>query len=387
MNKLKELLKRLEGVIKERRSILEKDTLSDEESQKVETLSKEIDELRSSIEELKEAEERKAKLKEEQEREEKSLEELIAGTYGATDERGVTIEVHHQSLEDAMKAEYGERQTLGLYLQDVAKSEMNKRHVSAFDRIRERTGGQSVQNPETGGFLIGTTNGGTIMGESIATSVFYSRASRVSLDPGTSSITFLRPKFRSMKEGERFSGVRVGWLGEGEPIPESQIKMTKETYSTAWLKVLFRATHELLKNASALASEIRSIVPKAMAFEIDSAMWNGNGVGKMQGFMASKVKLKIPKQGSQAANTILKENIVKMYIQGLGYGAPAWFAHITCLEALLLLKFDDGSPLFVPSSQGFVGPVAGRLLGIPLVFTEHNEPLGTEGDLVLADWG
>lgn len=369
-----------------RQTILDKETFTDEDDNEVRSLKDSIDKLEKEIAERISAEEKRAKAKAEADESDKSIAQLLAKANRSAE--GVSVEVKPRPLQDAIAAQYGEKKGLGKYLIDVARSTLAGKKVKELLSVEERAGGQSIQNPETGGYLVGTTDGGMLLGTGIETGVFSSKCTVANLDPGTNNIQYLKPKGRSMKAGYRFGGIQMSWTGEQETISETQIKWEVERYFTQDLKGIVRVTNELLSNASGLQSHISSLVPRAFGFEIDLAIFEGNGSGQMKGMMNSGSKITVAKETSQVADTINFTNIVKMIARGLNYGSPGWYAHKTCLPELIKLSFkDDGvHPVFVPYSQGAQAPIGGTLFGLPLQFVDYCNVLGDEGDLVLADW-
>ena len=118
---------------------------------------------------------------------------------------------------------------------------------------------------------------------------------------------------------------------------------------------------------------------------------NGDGAGMFQGILnAGNLSLiVVAKEGSQAGSTILKENIDKMVARCWRYSGAVWHANQTVrpqLSSLFqLVGTTGGEPVdyFKPGS-GKNGE--DMLLGRPIFFTEYCAALGTQGDIVLAQW-
>ena len=57
------------------------------------------------------------------------------------------------------------------------------------------------------------------------------------------------------------------------------------------------------------------------------------------------------------------------------------------LPQIYQLKDDNGNFIWSPGNSGSIAEKAmGSLYGIPMIVTEKNSALGTEGDLIMADW-
>jgi HK97 family phage major capsid protein len=100
----------------------------------------------------------------------------------------------------------------------------------------------------------------------------------------------------------------------------------------------------------------------------------------------------------KTAGTIAVEDVVNMYcrLPASSLDTAAWFCNSDCLPKLLTLVVETwNSPLTdrVGSSAPIflqAGTLAGKpfntLLGLPVIFIEQAETLGSTADLILADW-
>jgi HK97 family phage major capsid protein len=109
---------------------------------------------------------------------------------------------------------------------------------------------------------------------------------------------------------------------------------------------------------------------------------NGQGTGERQGYMKTGAKIAVPKQGGQAAATILKENIDKMAARSWRYSRAVWIANHNTrpqLKGLVQIVGTGGNAVPYFTNEG------GRELldGRPIYFTEFAPTIGTEGDLAL----
>lgn len=305
-----------------------------------------------------------------------------------TRSKTISIEVRKKPLEHVLRNEFGEEATLGKYLQCIARHRIdgNDPQFQKVQREVRAATGMSVQSNEDGGFLVGVTDGGFMSEKSYEESIFAKRCTQAKLDPGTRSIKYNRYKGRSRKDGYRHGGFIAKWEGEGESIDATRLKYEMQTLNVHSLRATVPVTNDLLNNAAGLESEIRSFAPKSFAFEIDRALFEGSGAGQPFGIKSSGIKLTIAKESGQAAATILLDNVIKMEARSATAQA-LYFANQDVLPQLMKLKYEDNSPAFLPVNQGATEGVRGYLFGRPIVYVEHCETLGTEGDLLLADWG
>ena len=133
-----------------------------------------------------------------------------------------------------------------------------------------------------------------------------------------------------------------------------------------------------------------ALISQGMSQEFSSHKFSerlqGSGTGEPLGVLspANGSLVTIAKEGSQAADTIVKGNIDKMVARHYKYGRGTWVANYNCLSQLLAME-DTGGTLtqyFKMSDGGSM-----TLLGRPLFLTEYCEPLGDKGDIVLGNWG
>jgi HK97 family phage major capsid protein len=122
---------------------------------------------------------------------------------------------------------------------------------------------------------------------------------------------------------------------------------------------------------------------------VDDAIYNGLGGFQPLGVMASGVLVSVAKETGQAADTIVTENILKMYSRRLGpAGAFSWFINQDIEPSLYALTLDVGTggmPVYMPPG-GLSDAPYGRLLGLPVIPLEHTATVGTTGDIMLADF-
>jgi len=183
-------------------------------------------------------------------------------------------------------------------------------------------------------------------------------------------------------------GITTYWVGEGNSITESKGALKLAHWRLHKLAALVKATDELLDDAPALESYIKSKAPSAIMHRINDAIINGDGSGKPSGILNSGFKVSVAKKDLQAADTIVYDNIVNMEAVHIPSNNSVWLAHPKCKAQLRLLKDDNGNAIYMnggafPSlaSAGF-----DTLMGKRVIYMMGAMPtLGDEGDLILCD--
>lgn len=212
----------------------------------------------------------------------------------------------------------------------------------------------------------------------------------VTVDAGVDSITTPAINETSRADGSRWGGIRGYWKGELTQMSESRPKFRDVKIEPQELYVLAYISDKLLKRAPGAASQILlRAAADEINFKLGDAIMNGDGVGKPLGVIGHASVVGISKQTGQAAATIVKQNIDKMWARcHASYRRNAvWFINQDCepqLEELAAEVGTGGMPVYLPPGGISETPNA-RLKGRPVVPIEYCATLGTSGDIVLAN--
>ena len=126
-----------------------------------------------------------------------------------------------------------------------------------------------------------------------------------------------------------------------------------------------------------------------MTFKLDDAIFNGTGKGQPLGIVNSSALISVAKETGQVADTVVWENIVKMWGR-IAIGSrlkSAWYINSE-VEAQLMTMTQivgtGGVPVYLPAGGASASPY-GALLGRPVIPVEQCPKLGDAGDIILAD--
>lgn len=177
------------------------------------------------------------------------------------------------------------------------------------------------------------------------------------------------------------SGVQARWVGEGAVATQDKPALQQRRVELRKLISLVPVTDELLEDAQAADSYITSRAASAIRSKINGALVDGSGVGEPLGVLKAPAKVTVAKENSQTAATIVLANVTKAMARGLG-GSGFWIAHKSTLPQIIGLT-NGNQPVFLTVGSGARdGVPTNMLFGSPLVFSEHAEQLGTEGDII-----
>lgn len=185
-------------------------------------------------------------------------------------------------------------------------------------------------------------------------------------------------------------GMQSYWEGEADQFTQSKPKLNNISVRLNKLTTLIPVTNELLEDAPAMDGYLRRKAPQKMNFKINRAVIAGSGAGEPLGLLNSPALVTVAAEsGPQTADTIIFENLVKMWsrMYGGNWSNAVWLANQDTLPQLLSLGFPTSAtavPVFMPPG-GLADSPFGRLLGRPIIFTEACNTLGDKGDILLVD--
>ena len=184
----------------------------------------------------------------------------------------------------------------------------------------------------------------------------------------------------SRATGSRFGGVRAYWLNEGGTKTKSKPSYRRfaepgETHRTVLCNPM-----NLLQDDTALGGEVGDAFSQELQFAAEDAIVNGLGAGLPLGILVSDATVSVAKETGQAAATIVKQNIDKMWSR---MWAPdransVWFINQDCepqLFSLALAVGTGGAPVYMPQNGMSASPYA-TLMGRPVIPVEYCATVG-----------
>lgn len=190
----------------------------------------------------------------------------------------------------------------------------------------------------------------------------------------------------SRADGSRHGGALAYWASEAETVTVSKIKLNKTELELEKLFALWYATSELLGDASAMEAMAKMEFANAMSFKVDDAIINGSGIALPLGIMNSGALISVAKEAGQAADTILHENVQKMWnrLSVKDRANAIWYINQEIEPQLENMVLPIGT-------AGAISPLAkeylerGTLKNRPVVPIEQASKLGDKGDIILAN--
>lgn len=305
-------------------------------------------------------------------------------------------------LPDGSRIESGEPQAardpqrgfahFGEYLNAVRTASV--RPQAADERLLILSAGPTTYANETvgadGGFLVPPQYSTEIASVIESGESLFSRVRQIPV----SGNTFIFPRSEVTAHGT--TGIQAYWDAEGDTINQSKPAFKNSEIKAARLTALVPVTEESLEDAAALGAWMQMEAGEKMGFKVTDGILNGTGVGMPLGIMNAPCLVTVNKEGSQASDSLLAENVLKMFsrMPARNRANAVWVMNQD-MEPLLPGLFVaiknvagtenvGGMPVYVPPG-GLTGSQYGTLLGRPIVMTEAAAALGDLGDIVFAD--
>lgn len=240
-----------------------------------------------------------------------------------------------------------------------------------------------------GGFLVQTDFSNELLTRTYETADIAGRTRRIPISANSNGLKINTIDETSRANGSRWGGILGYWMAEAATKTASKPKFRQiELNLKKWAALLY-ATDELLQDSAALQEIASQGFSEEMRFQLDDALYEGDGVGKPLGFMNSPALISVAKEVGQVAGTVVFENIIKMWAR---LWAPSrrnaiWYYNQGLDPQLLgmtLAVGTGGIPVYLPPGGLSMAPF-GTLLGRPMVPVEYASAPGTQGDIMLVD--
>ena len=185
-------------------------------------------------------------------------------------------------------------------------------------------------------------------------------------------------------ESHLYGGVVPRWTEEATEKDEEEPKLRQIAIVAHKLALYTEASDELLADSALqLESLLYQLFGGATANEKEWAFINGSGAGQPLGIVHAGCASTY-RQTRVAANAISIVDVFNMLSSFLGQ-SPIWLAHQSTMPQILGLNGPAGNASYVWIGNGR-DQMPTTLMGYPVFFIENCATLGTEGDLILADW-
>lgn len=240
-----------------------------------------------------------------------------------------------------------------------------------------------------GGFLVRSEFSSDLFTKAHQAATLLNRVDKIPIGPDADGLEVPYVDETSRASGSRWGGVSVSRVNEGDAATASRPKFGLMETRLIDIMGLAYVTERLLKDSTALGAVLSSSFTEEFGFVVDDEIYNGTGSGQMLGILNSNALVTVSKETGQLANTIVVENIVKMWsrMHAASRANSIWLINQDIEPQLFTLGVTVGTggvPVYLPANGLSASPFA-SIMGRPVVPIEHCPTLGTKGDIALVD--
>ncbi|WP_257164676.1 phage major capsid protein [Bradyrhizobium sp. SRS-191] len=285
--------------------------------------------------------------------------------------------------------------SLGEQLQAIAQHYNSKgaatdpRLVRAPTEFTRAPSGMGEVDPTGGGFLVQVDFAASIFMLAHDMGEILQRVNKIPISANANGLKVPGVDESSRATGSRWGGVSSQWGAEGTAVTDSAPKFRLVEFDLKKLISRATVTDELLADQTALTAILGMAFSEEVMFMTEDAIFEGTGAGMPLGVLNCDALVKIAKENGQAAATIVKENIDKMWqaCWGRSRKNAVWLYNQDVESQLAALNGPVGTGgelVYMPPGGISAAPYA-SLKGRPIIPTEYNSALGAVGDIALVD--
>jgi len=186
-----------------------------------------------------------------------------------------------------------------------------------------------------------------------------------------------------------YGGIQWKWLDELATKTETRPKFGQISLELKKVAGLAYASDEILEDSPmSMENILRNGFRDGLNFALNRVFIRGTGAGQPLGILNAPCLVSVAAETGQATDTVVYENILKMYSRIFSLSSAVWMANSNLLPQLATMSLSvgtGGAPVWLPAG-GASGKPYDTLMGKPLIWSKHCSTLGTVGDIILADW-
>lgn len=285
--------------------------------------------------------------------------------------------------------------SLGDQLQAIAGAAISGREseMLQWESLAAATGSAQAGAPSDGGYLIQKDFATELFSRMSAAGSLANFPTRtIQIGPNSDGLKLNVVDETSRATGSRWGGVQVYWGAENDAATAKKPKFRQMELELKELIGLAYASNRLLQDASALESIFLQAFSEEMSFMKEDALINGTGAGQPKGILSTtggSATVSVTKEQGQAGNTVVYENLVKMYTRlwARSRQSAVWLINQDVEPQLMQMTLAVGTggvPVYLPPGGASAAPY-GTIFGRPVVPVEYCATLGTVGDIILWD--
>lgn len=240
---------------------------------------------------------------------------------------------------------------------------------------------------QDGGFAVPTIWYSGIVDQALQQAEF---AQRCRIFPASSN-TLMVPMVDTTHQDDGVAGLIAHWAAEARDQNLQRLKWRAAELKLNKTFILAEASSELVEDGVNYEAQLNQAMSLATAQTLDAGILYGTGVGMPLGVINSSSAIEIPKEAGQAADTVVWQNLVRMWsrLTAASRKRATWFVSSSLLPSLMAVKVPDtDAPALLSggSNDAGAGAPVMQIFGRPVVTTDIASAGGDRGDIVLADF-
>jgi HK97 family phage major capsid protein len=296
-----------------------------------------------------------------------------------------------------MSSPQAKQAAFGEFLQAVARSAKGEYQDPRL-AVQASASGLNTGAGVDGGFLVRTDFSTQLLNRGMEEAVLASRCTSIDIGPGADGIELPYIDETSRATGSRWGGVQIYRRTEADTVSASKPRLGMLEIRLEDLMGICYATDRALRDATSLGQIVTLAFGSEFAFRVDDEILRGTGAGQCLGILSSGALISQAAEGSQVADTVVAENIIKMRARLRARNRPnsAWYINqeIETQLPLMVVKVKNvagaenvgGAPIYMPAN-GLAGQMFDTLFGKPVIPIEQASAIGDVGDIMLLDLG
>lgn len=265
-------------------------------------------------------------------------------------------------------------------IRNAAKGEVDER----LTRVNNAIMGTNTETGADGGYAIQEDFAGNILESAAQTGEILSRVDTYTCSANSNSVRWMTAKEDDISDSV-FGGVKMFWAEEGETVESTKPQFREARLELEKMMGFAYATEELLQDAAFMTSLFGRAFTIAARRLLEGAIISGDGDKKPLGMLNSTALIEVAKAADQSAGTITADNIFGMWQRTYHEyrSRLVWLAHPDTELQLQKLTF-NGETIWMPEGGLRDAPFQ-KVLGRPVIYTDHMSALGAKGDIMLCD--
>ncbi len=251
------------------------------------------------------------------------------------------------------------------------------------ETIREFRASMVSAPPSAGGFSIPEPLAAKWLDDSVEAEIIRPRATVWPMESASRKV----PGWDcSDQSATVFGGFAMEWLGE-EGEGNKQTGKLRAIELTAKKGAIFvDVSNELREDGQGFEAQLDRAMKTSIGYGLDGVFIGGTGAGQPLGLRNDPAKISVTKESGQTADTIVWENLCKMFARmyPAGRSRCVWIANETTIPQLMQLNIaigTAGSYIQVMKENSGTFSIMGR----PVIFTSHLPVVGDADDIMLVD--